>query len=95
MRNPRFAIRFVALLFVAVFIFSLVTVEAYRSGACPWLKVPGFLAADSEFALADAYIAPIQTEWVAHRRFIPGPAPFMSRTTLLLNIYRAPPSFAA
>jgi hypothetical protein len=94
MKNPRSAIRIVALLFAAVFIFSLVTVEAHRSGACPWLKVPGFLEADSEFALADDYTAPIEAGGAAHRRFIAGPVPFMGRTTLLLNIYRAPPSYS-
>ena len=93
MRKPRSAIRFLALLLAAVFIFSLVTVEAHRSGACPWLKVPGFLEADSEFALADDYTAPLETGGTVHCRFIPGPASFMGRTTLLLNIYRAPPSF--
>ena len=95
MKKPRFAIRFIALLFAGVFIFSLVTVEAHRSGACPWLKVPGFLEADSEFALADDYTARIETGGAVHCRFIPGAVSFLGRTTLLLNIYRAPPSFSA
>ena len=91
MRNLR-SIKTFSLILVAVFALSLVTVELHRSSDRPWFKYPGFLEADSEAAVTDNYSVTVEIGGVTHRSFLPAATPFVGRTTLLLNVYRAPPS---
>ena len=87
-------VRIAAFLCVAIFMFSFMTVETHQSGVYPWLKYPGFLEADSEIALADGYTVTVEIGGAAGRLFVPGATPVAGRTTLFLNVCRAPPSLA-
>lgn len=92
MKKYRLISRSIALIFAAVFIFSFVTVEPHHSHFHPWFKYPGFLDSEAEIAVAEDFLVTVEIGEVGLYRTIPRPVPYIDRTTLLLNICRAPPS---
>jgi hypothetical protein len=83
--------RFVWIVYLAVFVFSLATVETRENAICPWIKEPSFLETDSELGLVSGRFVAMEPTGAGLLSWTPAPAPLLSRTSLLLNICRAPP----
>jgi hypothetical protein len=90
--NRRRLIKIATVFCVGVFLLSLLTVELHRSSNLSWFKYPGFLEADSEVAVADAYSVTVEVNQAFNYLGIPRQDVFLNQTTLFLHVYRGPPS---
>jgi hypothetical protein len=91
MNNSRPTFRPLVVGLSLIFLFSFLTMEIYANSACPWLRLPGFMESDMEFAPSGSRPVVAQTNGVTGYCLTPHPAIVTGQTELFLNIYRAPP----